>query len=103
LFAPGGDRPFGLGGFAPDETDYDVDASDREQEESGDESEIVDKVGQNCGSDPKKKKSAFSFLGFRRKGGKDLQTLDDPESTETKVLSENGKEALEQFGWPTDF
>lgn len=52
VFAPGGDGALGFGALAEDEADEDVEAAEREEEEGGDEGEVVDVVREDCGTDP---------------------------------------------------
>lgn len=81
LRAPGHDRALLLGLLAEDEAEEHVEAAEREEEEGGDEREVVDVV---------------------REHGRADEALEDAERAETERGPEHGEEAVEEGGGPAD-
>ncbi len=79
LGAPGGDRALRLGGLAEDEPEQDVDAAESEEEERGDECEVVDVMGEDLGRD---------------------EALEDAQRTEAELCAKHGEVAVEEGHGP---
>lgn len=79
---PEAERTLVLGLFAEDETEEHVHAADSEEEEGSDESEVVDVVGEDSGTD---------------------EALEDTQCAETEVAAEYREVTVEEAGGPPEF
>lgn len=77
MLFPRRDSPLRLHGLTEDESDEDVEASNREQEKGRGKCKTIDVMGENSGAQ---------------------KHLEQAKSTHPKVISKNRKEAIKQLG-----
>lgn len=77
VLLPRGDGPLQFGRFTEDKTEEDIQATDGEKEECGDERKGVDMMGEDSGS---------------------KEHLEETEGTQTELISKNWEELVEEFG-----
>lgn len=81
MFAPRSNGTLRLSGFTEDEAHEDVETTEGEEEECGDECEGVNVMAEDRGSD---------------------EHLDEAQGTNTKILSEDWEIPVEKLGWEAE-
>lgn len=100
VLAPGSDATEILCVLTPDEPAEHVGTADGEEEEAGDECEVVAMMGKYAGANAINNESVNK--DSKAQAVKDVQGLEDSQSAETKFRAQDGEEAVKVLHGPAD-